>query len=131
MTADAPLRAQSPLLPALALFASLGTLICCALPAALVALGMGAVMAGLITAVPGIVWFGTHKVLVFSVAGGLLTAAGVWIWRARSLPCPADPAQARACMQMRAVSLWMWGLSVALFAVGAFFAFFAAALLPA
>jgi hypothetical protein len=131
MNADPHIRAQTPWLPAAALFASFGTLICCALPAALVALGAGAVMAGLITAVPGLVWFGTHKVLVFSVAGALLAAAGVWLWRARSLPCPVDPAQARACLQLRAWSLWLWGVSAALFAVGAFFAFFAAALLPA
>jgi hypothetical protein len=116
-------------LPTAALFASLTTLICCALPAALVALGMGAVMAGLITAVPGIVWFGTHKALVFGVAGALLAASGFWLWRARSMPCPADPAQARACMRLRAVSWWIWGGSVLLFAIGGFFAFFAAALL--
>lgn len=122
-------KPPSLLLPTAALFASLTTLICCALPAALVALGMGAVMAGLVTAVPGIVWFSANKPLVFGVAGALLLASGAWMWRARSMPCPTDPVQARACMRLRAVSWWIWGISVALFAVGAFFAFFAAGLL--
>jgi hypothetical protein len=128
---DETLQAQTPWLPIAALFASLSTLICCALPAALVAMGMGAVMAGLITAVPGIVWFGAHKGLIFAVSGALLAGAGYWLWRARSAPCPADPALARACQQLRAASVWIWGVSVALYAIGGFFAFFAAKLFPA
>lgn len=127
--AEGAVKPPSLLLPSLSLFASLSTLICCALPAALVTLGMGAVMAGLVTAVPGIVWFSVNKALVFGVSGALLLASGVWQWRARSMPCPADPAQARACLRMRAISWWIWGVSVVLFAMGAFFAFFAAALL--
>jgi hypothetical protein len=113
------------------LFASVSTLICCALPAALVAAGLGAVMAGLVTTAPGIVWFSANKALVFGGAGLLLAASGAWQWRARSLPCPADPALAKACGRMRTISWWVWGASVALFTVGAFFAFFAARVFPA
>lgn len=113
----------------LSLFASGTTLVCCALPALLVSLGMGAVMAGLIEAVPGITWLGKHKTLVFAVAGLLMLAAGAWQWRARSLPCPADPAQARACMRLRTVGWWLWGVSALAYGVGVFFAYFAADLL--
>ncbi len=113
----------------LSLFTSTGTLLCCALPALLVSLGMGAVMAGLIETVPQIVWLGKHKVWVFGVAGVVLTAAGVMQWHARSLPCPIDPVKAKACARLRAFSWIMWWVSVTLFAVGAFFAFFAASLL--
>jgi hypothetical protein len=117
-------------LPAfLSLFTSTGTLICCALPALLVSLGAGAVMAGLIEAVPQITWLGKNKALVFGFAGVMLALSGAWQWHARALPCPADKAQAEACSRARQLSWIVWWISVVLFAVGAFFAFFAAKLL--
>jgi Sec-independent protein secretion pathway component TatC len=51
------------------------------------------------------------------------------MWSQRNAPCPADPALARACMRARAVSFWVWLAATVLFAIGAFFAFFAADLL--
>lgn len=131
--AGAPTSVKAPSLwPAFAsLFASSATLICCALPAALVALGMGAVMAGLISAAPQLIWLGENKALVFGAAVALLAAAGAWQWHARSLPCPIDPQAARACMAARAWSWRVWGLSVAVLFVGAFFAFAAAPLMDA
>lgn len=125
----APIKPPSSLPAFLTLFTSTGTLICCALPAMLVTIGAGAVMAGLIEAVPQITWFGRYKLEVFAVAGLLLALAGAWQWRARSLPCPADPAQARACSRARQVSWIVWGLSVAIYLIGAFFAFFAVRLI--
>lgn len=120
-----PVKPPSVLPAVLSLFTSTGTLICCALPAMLVTLGMGAVMAGLIEAVPWITWLGKHKSVTFSVAGVVLAAAGYWQWRARKLPCPADPAKARACARLRAVSWILWWISVVFFAIGVFFAYFA------
>lgn len=122
------IRPPSTLPAFLSLFTSTGTLICCALPALLVSLGAGAVMAGLIEAVPQITWLGKNKEIVFGIAGVLLAISGAWQWHARSLPCPADRAQAEACARARRVSWIVWGLSVALFAVGYFFAFLAAGL---
>jgi hypothetical protein len=117
---------KSPsVLPAtLALFTSATTLICCALPAMLVMLGMGAVWSGVIGTVPGITWFGANKGLVFAVTGLVLGASGAWQWHARTLPCPADPVKARACTRLRRISWTLWGISVAAFCVGGFFAFF-------
>jgi hypothetical protein len=116
---------KSPsVLPAtLALFTSATTLICCALPAMLVMLGMGAVWSGVIGTVPGITWFGANKGLVFAVTGLVLAASGAWQWHARTLPCPADPVKARACTRLRRISWTLWGISVAAFCVGGFFAF--------
>lgn len=121
---------KSPsVLPAmLSLFTSTGTLICCALPAMLVTLGMGAVMAGLIETVPWITWLGKYKSITFTVAGVVLAAAGAWQWHARTLPCPADPAKARACARLRLAGWIMWWISVTFFAVGVFFAYFAASI---
>lgn len=80
-------------------------------------------MADLIEAVPQITWLGKHKGIVFAIAGLVLAASGAWQWHARSLPCPADPAKARACARLRMIGWWLWGISVVLFLVGAFFAF--------
>lgn len=126
---ESEIKPPSVLPATLALFTSVSTLICCALPALLVSVGMGAVMAGLIETVPGITWMGANKPLVFTVAGLVLAASGAWQWHARSLPCPADPAKAKACARLRRLSWVLWWIGVAAFAVGAFFAFFAAYLL--
>lgn len=115
--------------PSLALFASVSTLLCCALPAFLITVGAGAVMAGLAANVPGLVWLTTHKGPLFIGAGVLLLAAIIMKWATRNAPCPIDPAQARACTTMRrAGTIILWVAAVA-YAVGGFFAFFAADLL--
>jgi len=67
VAANAPLR-RNVGVAALTLLASTGTLVCCVLPAVMVALGAGAALAGLVTAVPQLIWLSEHKALVFGVA---------------------------------------------------------------
>ena len=107
------------------LFASTGTLLCCALPSLLVALGMGATMAGLVTAVPQLVWISQYKVWVFSLSGVLIALAGWMQYRARFEPCPIDPELAKACDQSRKWSGIILIVSASLWSIGAFFAFIA------
>jgi len=115
--------------PALALLASTGTLLCCALPALLITLGAGAVMTGLAANVPGLIWLTANKGPLFIVAGILLAGASFMKWRARNAPCPIDPAQARACMRMRRIGTVILCIAIVTYLVGGFFAFFAADLL--
>lgn len=115
--------------PTLSLFASLSTLLCCALPALLVTLGAGAAMAGLVTAVPGIVWLSAHKNVLFAAAGVLLLGSAFLKWRFRNAPCPADPAAARACTRLRRAGNVVLVASGAVYVIGGFFAYFAADLL--
>jgi hypothetical protein len=105
------------------LAASGGTLVCCALPALLVALGAGAVLSSLVAAVPQIVWLSEHKAAVFGAAAAMLALGGALQWRARSAPCPIDPRQRDACLRTRKASRRVWLASVALFLVGGWFAF--------
>jgi hypothetical protein len=123
------LSSRDALAPTLSLFASTSTLLCCALPALLVTLGLGASLAGFVSAAPWLVALSKYKVWLFMGSGVLLAGAGWLTWRARSLPCPVDPAAARACQRLRAVSAWMMGVSALVWAVGFFFAFLAADLL--
>lgn len=44
-----------------ALLASSAPLLCCVLPAFLVAVGAGAALAGLVTALPQLIWLSEHK----------------------------------------------------------------------
>jgi hypothetical protein len=109
----------------LALFASSGTLVCCALPALLVALGAGAALSTLVSAVPGLVWVSEHKGLVFSAAALMLVAAGVLQWRARHAPCPIDANLRDACMRTRRRSRQIYVVSCVLFLIGVWFAWVA------
>lgn len=102
---------------------------CCALPALLVTLGMGASLAGLIGIAPWITGISRYKPVIFSVAGVLLILAGWLQWRGRYAPCPADPLKAKACARLRTVSWMLWLGAVGVYAVGFFFAFLGVLLL--
>jgi hypothetical protein len=106
-----------------ALFASSATLVCCVLPAVLVAAGAGAALAGLVTMFPQLIWLSEHKPLVFGTAGILLAISGAALWVGRRAPCPADPRLARSCQRLRRISAVIYAVAVISFAVGATFAF--------
>lgn len=113
------------MVPALGLFTSIGTLLCCALPALLVTLGMGAALAGLVSTVPFLVTLSEHKGIVFGGAGVLISFSAVLQWIRRNAPCPVDPAEAKACMRLRKLSIFITGFSVVIYVTGIFFAFIA------
>jgi len=114
----------------LALLGSLSTLLCCALPAVLVSLGAGAVVASAVTAVPQLVWLSEHKVPLFVFAAVMLLISGITTWLNRRTPCPADPARARSCLRVRRFAASLFFVSVALYVTGFYFAFIAAKFAP-
>jgi uncharacterized iron-regulated membrane protein len=120
--AQAPLRRNLGV-ALVTLLASSGTLVCCVLPAVMVALGAGAALAGLVTAIPQLVWLSEHKVAVFGVAFSMLALSGCLLWSARRLPCPSDMRLAYACQRLRRTSVALWGIAVASTVLGAMFAF--------
>lgn len=109
----------------LSLFTSGSTLICCALPATLVAIGSAATLTSLVSTFPQLIWISEHKTLVFSLAAVMLILAGYLQWQARNAPCPTDPQLAAVCTKTRKNALLIYYVSVAIFMVGAFFAFVA------
>jgi hypothetical protein len=118
-----PALSRNAGLAAGALLASSATLVCCVLPAVLVALGAGASLAGLVTAVPQLVWLSEHKPLVFGIAIALLVISGLALWHGRSSPCPPDSEAARACQRLRRISTLLYGLALASVVLGLTFAF--------
>lgn len=126
MTNPAPaVVGRSRLVNIVSLFTSASTLICCALPALLVTIGAGAALSSLVSNVPQLIWISEHKTPVFTFAGAMLLIAGWLQWHARNAPCPADPALAEACRQTRNNALRIYWMSVAMFVIGAWFAFVA------
>jgi hypothetical protein len=107
----------------LALVTSSSTLICCALPALLVSLGAGAVLASLVSAVPALIWVSMHKIPLFISAGVMLVLGG-WL-QAKPASCPADKELALACAKYKKISKIVYWTSVGLYAVGVFFAYIA------
>ena len=114
---------RNVVLSAATLLSSAGTLVCCVLPAVLVALGAGAALAGLVTAIPQLVWLSEHKALVFGIACILLVVSGGATWYSRTLPCPTDPAAAQACRRLRRINVALYSVALVTFAVGLTFAF--------
>jgi hypothetical protein len=113
------------LLPALTLFGSLGTLLCCALPALLVSLGAGAAVIGLVSTFPQLIWLSEHKVGLFIFAGLMLVISGTGRYLTRNAPCPVDPKEAVACKKLRRISFSIFLFSLIVYSTGFFFAFVA------
>lgn len=114
---------QSIFVPFLSLFTSFSTLICCALPALLVSLGMGATLVGLVSTFPALIWVSEHKNFIFTLSFFMLALSAFVQWRARKLPCPIDPELARACTVGRVWSKKITYFSIAVWLIGAGFAF--------
>jgi len=111
------------ILEILTILSSFSTLVCCALPAALVSIGAGAAVASVVTVVPQLVWLSEHKLPLFASAGLMLVLSGVSTYRNRNAPCPADPAEAKSCMRLRHWSARIFYFSAVLYLIGFFFAF--------
>lgn len=117
------IRIKEGFLNYLTLFGSMSTLICCALPSLLVSLGLGAVMAGLATNVPGLIWMSENKNGLFIFAGVMLLANGLLLWRNRNAPCPIDPKLRDACIKGRTTSKYLYLVSLGVYLIGFVFAY--------
>ncbi len=120
---------QNNLVPIMGLFTSIGTLLCCALPALLVTLGMGAALAGLVSNIPFLITLSEHKAWVFGSAGILIIFSTILQIARRNAPCPIDPVAAKTCMKLRRISVFITAFSGGIYMIGVFFAFIAPRLL--
>lgn len=118
-------RLHEGVVPTLALFSSMSTLLCCALPALLVSIGAGAAMIGLVSAVPQLIWLSEHKIQLFIFSAIMLSISGILRYRNRNAPCPADPMKAKACARLRRISGIIFYSSLGFYTIGFFFAFIA------
>jgi len=108
----------------LTLFASTGTLICCAVPIVLVTVGLGATVAAMTSNFPIIMSLSQQKAWVFGVSALLLVTSG-WLLYRSFRSCPADPAEARSCKRVHNMNRRVLRLSAAIWSVGFFAAYLA------
>ena len=106
------------------LFASSGTLICCALPIILVTLGMGASVAALTSTFPFLIVLSQHKIWVF-IFSGLMLALSAWFIYRPNQSCPTDPYQAKICITTKSWNKRIYWFSVIIWSSGFFAAFLA------
>jgi len=106
------------------LFASTGTLVCCALPIILVTLGMGAAVASLTSAFPFLITLSQHKTWVFTFSGFLLLLSG-WLIHRPGRSCPTDPRLQHACTRSQRWNRRIYWTSVIIWAIGFFAAYLA------
>lgn len=106
----------------LALFASFGTLICCALPILLIALGFGAVVAAFTAQFPWIVTLAEHKVWLFGISGALLILCAQLIFLQKT-NCPIDPVLKIRCQSAKRWNVRLFWIASIIWSVGFMSAF--------
>jgi mercuric ion transport protein len=116
------------LLGYLSLFTSLGTLLCCALPALFVLLGLGATVASIVSSAPWLITLSRHKNWTFTIAGLLIATNFFYVFliapklRATTAEtCPVD--QPSSCGSASRVSRWILWFSAGVYLVGFFSAY--------
>ncbi len=108
----------------LALFATTGTLVCCAIPITLVTLGMGATVAAMVSNFPFLVILSQHKIIVFVFSAILLALAAYMMYRpGRS--CPLEVELGTLCNRTQVWNHRIYWFSVVLWCIGFFSAFLA------
>ena len=116
---------KEKVLSVLALFSSAGTLICCAVPALLVSLGMAAVVVSAVSTFPWLIPLTRHKAWLFLGAGMLIALNFYLVYRPkRQLVCEveAGPSGCEVAGKWNHIVLW---LSAGFYAVGVFMAYLA------
>lgn len=102
------------------LFASTGTLLCCALPAAVAALLGTTALFTVIDSVPFLITISEYKGYTFLLAGVLLAYNVYNLWYKPQV-CPIDAKE--ACEDGKKFSKWVTGVSIVIVAVGAYTAY--------
>lgn len=108
----------------LALFTSLSTLLCCALPIVLVSLGLGTTYAAMTDSAPWLVTLGKYKVITFTLAGTLI-AASFWLSYRPGRSCPSEPQLAEHCHRLQKWNKRLLFLAAGAWGIGFFAAYLA------
>lgn len=117
---------KNDLVSILSLFTSFSTLLCCALPSLLITLGMGAVVAGLVSSLPILVTLSRYKQWTFLFAG-LMLALNFYLFYGRKQKaeaCEVNPdGSTSACATAARWSKVILWISTVLFLIGLFMAY--------
>lgn len=106
-----------------ALFGSLSTLLCCALPVTLVSIGMGATFASLTSTFPQIIWLGQYKGTLFILTGILLVLSFLLMKKSETMACPVDSDLQEACSTSKQWSKPLYWVTVIIYIIGLLFSY--------
>lgn len=110
----------------LSLFTSFSTLICCALPALFVTIGLGATVASLISSFPWLITLSSHKEWLFLGAGALIALSFFLAYRPRKqLACDVETKGGEGCETAGRFNKAVLWTSAGLYFVGLFMAYLA------
>ena len=106
----------------MALFTSTGTLLCCALPAAIAAVAGGAAVGAYVSYFPWIIPLSRHKGELFLVAGIMISVSGLFTLRPQSkLACAITGG--KGCEVAGKFSKTMFWVAAVVYVVGAFMSY--------
>lgn len=115
-------RWQQSLSSFLALFTSTGTLICCALPALVVAIAGGSAMVSLLSTFPWLVTLSKYSGWIFLIAGIMIFFSGILILKPKgSLACSITGG--KGCEAAGRFQNMMFWTSVVIYSFGLFTAY--------
>ena len=116
---------KSLLTQILVLFASSSTLVCCAIPALLVAIGATGALISLFSNIPFLITISENKEIVFIISG-LLIITAFWTQRKDEIDsCELDDSLTMSCNNLKKINKKILYSSLFIYLVGLFFAFFA------
>jgi hypothetical protein len=104
------------------LFASLSMCICCALPAFLLLLGGGPILAYIYSSFPKLILIEKYSLLLFIISGSLIITSGIIKIRNRNHSCPTDTTEKKSCTSLQCFNKYIF--SIFLFICGSVYNFF-------
>lgn len=105
-----------------ALFTSTGTLICCALPAAVAAFAGGAAVTSMVSTLPWLVPLSANKEWIFLGSGIMLIISGILVYRPKGKMVCTITGGEGCDVAGRFTKIMFWS-SVIIYSIGTFFAF--------
>lgn len=109
-----------PFLLMTGLVTSFSTLLCCALPMILVSLGLGSVMAALLSNLPWLIWLSEHAIYLFIFTLIILLMSGYMIFWQQTF-CEVDPNNIKQCKVKNRYAKLVWFLTLTIFIIGFIF----------
>lgn len=113
---------QEKIINLLTLFTSVGTLLCCALPALVAAVAGGAAVVSLVSAFPWLAAVSERKCWIFLIAGALIIFSGILHFRPKgTLACAISGG--KGCATASAFGKAAFWLSFVIYVIGVFMAY--------
>jgi hypothetical protein len=114
------MKFKETLLAFFGLFTSISTILCCALPTILVAIGMGTVFASITSNFPFVIWL-SQKILYLFVTTAILLLVGGYFIFLKPQTCPLNQNSNQICNKTKKFNKIIWWVSFIILITSFFF----------